>query len=177
MQDLVRGEGKSELRRRAQHARGAAFEEGAETLFGVDSAGAVAQGGVFCLALTGLDLEACLDDVAGRSQISSRHTRDGAGGQQLHDAEFLIGAFAKHVALEVVVGWEIDSGEGNVTQQAGGGAFIEANQAEILHDPHGRAALDAFDGFGDFALDLEADFDDFEGVGEDLDSGQGKFGG
>jgi hypothetical protein len=68
----------------------------------------------------------------------------------------------------VVVGGEVDCGERDVTEEAGGGAFVEAYEAEVAHYPHGGAAGGAFDVFGDFALDLEADFDDFEGVGEYL---------
>jgi hypothetical protein len=38
----------------------------------------------------------------------------------------------------------------------------------MLDDPHRRAARHAFDVLGEFTLDLEANFDDFEGIGEDL---------
>jgi hypothetical protein len=68
----------------------------------------------------------------------------------------------------VIVGGEVDCGERDVAEEAGGGAFVEAYEAEVAHYPHGGAAGGAFDVFGDFALDLEADFDDFEGVGEYL---------
>ena len=68
----------------------------------------------------------------------------------------------------MVVGWEVDGGEGDVAKEAGRGAFVEAHKTEVLDDPHGGAAGDAFDVFGELALDLEPDFDDFEGIGEDL---------
>lgn len=70
----------------------------------------------------------------------------------------------------MVVSGKVDGGEGDVAQETGGGAFVEADEAEVFDDPDGGAAGGVGDGFGDFALDLETDFDDFEGVGEDLDS-------
>ena len=168
LQDLVRGEREAELGAGAQDAGGAALEEGAEALLGVDGAGAVSQRGVLGVALTGLDLQPGLDDVAGRGEVGGRHAGDGARGQELHDAELLVRAFAEEVPLQVVVRREVDGGEGHVAQQAGRRALVEPDQAEVLDNPHGGAAGDAFCGFGDFALDLEPDFDDFEGVGEDL---------
>ena len=69
----------------------------------------------------------------------------------------------------MVVGGEVDCGEWDIPQKAGGGALVEANETEVLDDPHGGAFFEGgAGGFGDFALNLEADFDDFEGVGEDL---------
>jgi hypothetical protein len=68
----------------------------------------------------------------------------------------------------VVVGGEVDCGKGDVAEEAGGGAFVEAYEAEVADYPHGGAAGGAFDVFRYFALDLESDFDDFEGVGEYL---------
>ena len=68
----------------------------------------------------------------------------------------------------MVVGWEVDRGERDVAEETGGGTFVEADETQVSNDPHRRAPGCAFDGFGDLALDLEADFDDFEGVGEDL---------
>lgn len=122
---------------------------------------------ILSLAFTSLDLQSGLDDIAGSGKIRGRHTGDGARGEELHDAKFLVGAFAEEVAFQVIVGREVDGGEGDIAEEAGGGAFVEAHEAEVLDDPHGGAAGDV-GRFGDFALDLEADFDDFEGVGEDL---------
>ena len=70
----------------------------------------------------------------------------------------------------MIVGREVDSGEGNIAEEAGRGAFVEANEAEVLDDPHGATAGDV-GGFGDFALNLQADFDDFKGISEDLGVG------
>jgi len=167
LQHLVRREREAELRTRPQDPRGPALEESAEAFFLVDGAGAVAQTGVFGLALAGFDLQTGLDDVAGGGEVRGGHTGDGARGEELHDAESLVGAFAEEVALQVVVGGEVDGGEGDVAEEAGGGAFVEADQAEVLDDPHGGAAGDV-GGFSDLALDLQPNFDDFEGVGENL---------
>ena len=77
-------------------------------------------------------------------------------------------AFAEEVAFEMVVGREIDSRERDIAKETGGGALVEADKAEIFDDPHCGTPGDAFNGFGDFALDLETNFDDFKGVGEHL---------
>ena len=68
----------------------------------------------------------------------------------------------------MVVGGEVDCGERDVAEEAGGGAFVEPDQTQVADDPHCGAAGGTFDVLGNFALDLESDFDDFEGVGEDL---------
>ena len=68
----------------------------------------------------------------------------------------------------MVVGGEVDGGEGNIPEQAGGCSFVETDETEVLDDPHCGAAGSAFHRFGDFTLDLQANFDDFKGVGEDL---------
>ena len=68
----------------------------------------------------------------------------------------------------MIVGREVDGREGDVAEEAGGGPFVEAHKTKVLDDPHCGAAGDAFDVFGELALDLEPDFDDFEGIGEDL---------
>lgn len=67
----------------------------------------------------------------------------------------------------MVVGREVDGRERDVAEETGRGAFVEAHETQVAHDPHCAAAGDV-GRFGDFALDLETDFDDFEGVGEDL---------
>ena len=126
------------------------------------------EGSVFRFALSGFDLQAGFYDVAGGGEVGGWHTGNSARGEELYDAEFLGLAFAEEVALEVVVGREVDSRERDVAKEAGGGAFVEADETEILDYPHCGAPGDAFNGFGDFALDLETDFDDFEGVGEHL---------
>lgn len=131
----------------------------------------MAERGVLGLALARFDLEAGLDHVARGGEVGGGHAGDGAGGEELDDADFLVGAFAEQVALQVVVGREVDAGEGDVAQEAGAGAFVETDEAEVFDDPHGRAAGNAFNGFGDFALDLESDFHNLEGVGEDLKVG------
>lgn len=86
----------------------------------------------------------------------------------MQNAQFLVGPFAEEIALKVVVGREVDGGKRDVAQEAGAGALVEAHESKVLDDPHCGAARDV-GGFGDFALDLEADLDDFEGIGEDLD--------
>ena len=126
------------------------------------------EGSVFRLALPGFDLQAGFNDVAGGGEVGGWHAGNSACGKELYDAEFLGLAFAKEVALEVVVGREIDSRKRDIAKEAGGGAFVEADETEVLDYPHCGAPWDAFNVFGDFALDLETDFDDFEGVGEHL---------
>ena len=68
----------------------------------------------------------------------------------------------------MIICGEVDCREGHIAEQARGSAFVETDKTKIAHNPHGGAPGGAFDGFRDFALDLETDLDDFEGVGEDL---------
>ena len=124
--------------------------------------------GVCGVALAGLDLEAGLDDVAGGGEVSGGHTGDGAGGEELEDAELLGGGLAEVVALEMVVGWEVDGGEGNVAEETRGCTLVETHQTEVLDNPHRRATRDAFERLCCLSLDLKTDLDDLEGVGEDL---------
>ena len=72
------------------------------------------------------------------------------------------------VTFKMVIGGEIDGREGNIAEETGRGTFVESHETEVTYDPHGGAPRSAFNRFGDFALDLEADFDNFQGVGEDL---------
>lgn len=125
LEDLVGREGEAELGGGAQDAGGPALEERAEAFFAEDGAGAVAERGVFGFAFAGFDLEPGLDHVAGRGEVGGWHAGDGAGGEELHDADFLVGPFAEEGPFEVVVGREVDAGEGNVAEEAGAGAFVE----------------------------------------------------
>ena len=68
----------------------------------------------------------------------------------------------------MVIGGEVDCGKWNVAEEASGGTLVKANETKVLDDPHGRATGDAGDRFGNFTLDLQADLNNFEGVGEDL---------
>lgn len=94
------------------------------------------QRGVFGLAFARFDLQAGLDHVARGGQVGGGHTGDGARGEELHDADFLVGAFAEEIALEVVVGREVDARERHVAQEAGAGALVQPDQAEVFDDPH-----------------------------------------
>ena len=123
---------------------------------------------VFRFALSGFDLQAGFNDVAGRGEVGGWHAGNSTRGEELYDAEFLGLAFAEEVTFEVVVGREVNSGERDIAKEAGGSAFVEADETEIFDNPHCGTPGDAFNGFGDFALDLETDFDDLEGVGEHL---------
>lgn len=125
------------------------------------------EGGVFRLALPRLDLQPGLDDVARGGEVGGRHARDGARGQELDDPELLGRALAEEIALEVVVGWEVDAGKGNVAEEAGAGASVEADKTEVADDPHGGASGNV-GVLGHFTLHLQTDFYDFERVGEDL---------
>ena len=69
----------------------------------------------------------------------------------------------------MVVRGEINAGEGDIAEETGRRSFVQADETEILDDPHGGATRSALDGFGHFALNLKADLDDFERVGEDLE--------
>ena len=168
MEDLVGGERETELGRAAQHAGRAALEEGAEALLLEDGLGAVSQGGVRGLALARLDLQAGLDDIARRGQVGGRHASDGAGAQELEDAQLLGVALAEVVALEVVVGWEVDGREGHVAKEAGGGALVQTHETQVAYNPHGGPPRGVGDGFRNLALYLQSDLDDLEGVCEDL---------
>ena len=127
LQNLIHGEREPELRRRAHDTRRTALEERLEALFFVHRLGAVGERGVSGVALASLDLETGLDDVAGGGEVGGWHTSDCAGGEELEDAEFLGGGLAEVVALEVVVGGEVDGGEGDVAEETGGGALVEAH--------------------------------------------------
>lgn len=87
----------------------------------------------------------------------------------MNDSEFLGRAFAKEIALEMVVAGEIDGGEGDVTEKTGTSPFVETDETEVLDNPHGRASGNV-GVFGHFTLHLEADFDDLERVCENLAS-------
>lgn len=108
---------------------------------------------VFGFALSRLDLQAGLDNVARGREVSGRHTRNGACSQELDDSEFLGRAFAEEIALEMIIAWEVDGGEGDVTQQTGAGTFVETHKTQVLDDPHGGASRDV-GMFGHFTLHL-----------------------
>ena len=71
---------------------------------------------------------------------------------------------------------EVDHGEWHVTEQTGGGALIQAQDTQVSNNPHRRAFLDLFRALGrlfeHLTLDLEADLDDFQWIGEYLRNGQ-----
>lgn len=138
----------------------------------VDGFSAVPEGGVFCFAFAGFDLESGLDDIARGGQIRRGHACNCTCGQQLQDTQLLVRTFSEKVSLQVIVCWEVNSRKGDVAEQAGGSAFVKADETKILDYPHCGAPGSPIDGFGDFALHLETDLDDFEWVGEDLDTGQ-----
>lgn len=64
----------------------------------------------------------------------------------------------------MVVGREIDCGKGDVTEETCGCALVETDETEVLNDPEGRTAGNAFHIFGDLSLNLETNLDDFEGA-------------
>ena len=79
--------------------------------------------------------------------------------------------FAEVVAFEVRVGGEVYGGERNVAEETGADAFVQPDETQVPHDPEGATfgqllAL-ARRGFERFALDLQPDLDDLEGVRED----------
>lgn len=172
LEQLVRGEREAELGRRPEDARGAALEEGPEALLLPDGPGRVAQARVRRVALARLDLQTRLDDVARRGQVRGRHAGDGAGREQLEDAELLGLRLAKEILLQVGVCREVDGREGHITEQARRRALVQTDQAEVADDPDGRPLRRTLDALGHLALDLETDLDDFEGVGEDLQNKQ-----
>lgn len=172
LQDLVRGEGETELWRGTHDTRGSTLEESRGALLFQNCAGCVRETGIGCLALAGLDLETGLDDVEGGCEVGGGHTGDGTGGEELEDTELLGGRLAKDILLEVVVGREVDAGEGNIASQAGGCALVETAETKVADVPHGTVSCGdagAFDGLLDgLALYLETDLDDFEGIREYL---------
>ena len=127
LQNLVCGQGKAELRRGAQDPGGSALEEGAEAFFAVDGASAVPKRGVFGFAFAGFDLQPRLDHVTRGGKVGGGHSRNGACGQELQDADLFVGAFAKEIALQMVVSWEVDAGKGHVAQEAGASTFVQAD--------------------------------------------------
>lgn len=69
------------------------------------------------------------------------------------------------------VGGEVDGGEGDVTEETGTGALVEADETEVPDNPEGGAARGStFHAgvFRNFTLDLKANLDDLKGVSEDL---------
>lgn len=79
LQELVRGEGEAELRRRAHDTRGSALEEGRGALLLENRPRRVGQALVRRLALARLDLQARLDHVEGRGEVRGGHASDGTG--------------------------------------------------------------------------------------------------
>ena len=64
-------------------------------------------------------METRFDDVAGGGEVSRWHAGYCACKEELEDAELFGGGFAEVVALEVVVGREVDGGEGDVAEKTG----------------------------------------------------------
>lgn len=168
LQHLVRREREAELRRRPHHSRGSALEEGLDPLLPHYRRGAVSQAVVRALALARFHLQPRLDHVARRRQVRGRHTRDGASRQELHHAELLGRRLAEKARLEVAVRGEVDGREGHVAEEARRGALVEALETEVLNDPDRGPLRGAVDRLGHLSLDLQADLDDLERVGEHL---------
>lgn len=123
---------------------------------------------VCLLALARFHLETGLDHVARGCEVGCGHTGDCAGGEELHNAELVCSRFAKNVSLEVRVGGEVDGGEGDVAEKAGASALVESDETQVLDDPERGATRSAFYILGNLSLDLQADLDNFQGIGEDL---------
>jgi hypothetical protein len=160
LEDFVSSESETELWGRSHDTCWTSLEEGLEAFLLPYSLRAMPQGYVAGIALSRLNLETGLDDVAGSGEVGGWHTSDGTSGEELQDAELFRWRFAEVVALEMIIGREIDGGKGNVTEETGRGSFVEAHKTKVLHNPHGGTAGDTFDGLGDFALHLKTDLDD-----------------
>ena len=76
----------------------------------------------------------------------------------------MVGTLAEVVVLQVRIRWEVDGAEWNVTQQAGTRAAVQTHEAEAADDMY-RARFDLA-GIRRFTLDLQADLDNLERVGE-----------
>ena len=123
---------------------------------------------VACVTLTCLDLETGLDDVAGSRQVCSRHTGNGTGSQELENPEPFGRRLTEKVPLQMAVGGEVDCRKGDVSKQTCTGSFIEARQAEVLNNPHGGALASSVGFLDNLTLNLQADLDDLERIGEHL---------
>lgn len=119
--------------------------------------------------LSGLDLETGLDDIARSGQVRGGHTGNGTSGQELQDTELVGGGFAKEILLQVGVGWEVNGGEGHITEQTSGSALVQTDETQVANNPHGRSLRGTTSRLGNLTLDLETNLDDFERVGEDLE--------
>lgn len=113
LEDLICSQGETKLRGGTKDTGRATLEEGLETFFLPDGGGAMTEAGVSDFTLTGFHLQAGLDDIARRSEISSRHTSNGTGSQQLHNTKLVGLGFPEEVGLEMSVCREVDCGEGN----------------------------------------------------------------
>lgn len=113
LEDFIRCKGETELRRGTENTSWSSLEESPEALFLPDGRRAVTQRRVSGLSLAGLDLQTSLDNIARGCQVSCRHTRNGTGGQELHNAKLLRLRLSEKVGLEVGIGGEIDGGERN----------------------------------------------------------------
>lgn len=123
------------------------------------------------LPLPRIDLQTRLDHVRRRRKIRSGDTRQRPCGQELRDRQRIRRRFPEIVLFEVGVGRKVDCAKGDVAEETGRGTLVESHCAEAADNVEGSLTFCGVDaGFGEFALDLEADFHDFEGVGEDLPS-------
>lgn len=113
LQNFVGRQSETELWGRPNNTRRTTLEERLEAFLLPDSCGAVAETRVVDLTLASFDLQTRLDDIAGRSEVSSGHTGNGTGGEKLHNTELVGLGFAEEVGLEVRVGREVDGGERN----------------------------------------------------------------
>lgn len=145
----------------------------------------MAQAGIFRLSLTRFNLQACLDDIAGRCEVGCRHTRNGACGEKLENPERLGRGLAENFGFQMRICREIDRRERNyallahvqasimkavytITKQTCASPSVQTHQTQVLHNPEGRTTGSAFDSFSDLALNLQADLDDFKRIGEHL---------
>jgi hypothetical protein len=89
------------------------LEEGPETFLLPDPSRTVAQAIVTNVSFASFNLQTGLDYIAGCGKISGRHTGNGTGSEQLHNAKFVCLRLAEKVALQVGIGGEVDGREGN----------------------------------------------------------------
>merc|ERR1719186_67345 len=160
LQQLVRGQGDPELRGGAAHPRHRALPERAEPFLRVDLPGGVQHPVVHSLPRSCLHLKPRLDHISRSHQRRRWRPRDGSGSEdgQWGDVPCLI----CEAFLEMSVSWEVDCGEGNISEKAGCGTFIQAKEAQLLH---GGPRLH-FRPRGDLSGHLQPDLDDLERVGE-----------
>ena len=55
-----------------------------------------------------------------------------------------------------------------IAKETSAGSLVQTNETQVLHNPEGRAARSTLNILSDLTLHLQSNFDDLEGVGEDL---------